>query len=101
MIFTYLAVTSGKSYFSEDDVVPLLLPVNTFVKVVPSFETDITKLFCRSFPLYQAISTLETVFCTPKSALIHEPIALFDHLVLRLLSMAFPGGVGESLPLWQ
>ena len=35
---TNLAVTLvGKLYFSADRVVPLLLPVNTFVKLLPSF----------------------------------------------------------------
>jgi hypothetical protein len=38
-------VPPGKTYVSNERVVPLLLPVNTFVNVVPSFETDITKLF--------------------------------------------------------
>ena len=63
-----VVILVGKLYFSADRVVPLLLPVNTFVKVVPSFETDITKLFTRGFPLYQAISTLQILFCPPKSA---------------------------------
>jgi hypothetical protein len=59
VILTNLAVTFvGKLYVSADRDVPLLLPVNTFVKLVPSLETDITKLFTRRFPLYQAISTL-------------------------------------------
>src|SRR5712692_1118472 len=58
----------GKLYCSADRVVPLLLPVNTFVKLVPSFETDITKVFSRRFPLYHATSTLQIVFCAPKSA---------------------------------
>src|SRR5690349_7525130 len=48
---TNLAVTFvGKLYVSADRVVPLLLPVNTFVKLVPSLDTDITKLFTRRFP---------------------------------------------------
>src|SRR5437588_4433770 len=67
VILTKLAVTLGKAYFSADRVVPLLLPVNTFVKLVPSLETDMTKSFTRRFPLYQAISTLQIVFCPPKS----------------------------------
>ena len=47
VILTYLPeVFAGKLYFSDDKVVPLLFPVNTFVKAVPSFETDITKLLC-------------------------------------------------------
>src|SRR5690348_11374721 len=65
---TNLAVTLvGILYVSADRDVPLLLPVNTFVKLVPSLEADITKLFTRRFPLYQAISTLQIVFCTPLS----------------------------------
>src|ERR1700693_5396136 len=69
VILTYLPVVPpGKIYVSEERVVPLLLPVNTFVKVVPSFETDITKLFCRVFPLYHAITTLQMFMFDPKSA---------------------------------
>jgi hypothetical protein len=42
---TYLPVVPpGKTYVSNERVVPLLLPLKTFVKEVPSFETDITKL---------------------------------------------------------
>src|SRR5947209_5413012 len=67
VILTKLAVTLGIAYFSTDRVVPLLLPVNTFVKLVPSLETDMTKSFTRRFPLYHAISTLQIVFCPPKS----------------------------------
>ena len=36
-------VFAGKLYLSGDKVVPVLFPVNTGVKVLPSFETDITK----------------------------------------------------------
>ena len=99
VILTYLPVVPpGKRYVSGERVVPLLLPVNTFVKVVPSFETDITKLFCRVFPLYHAISTLQMFIFDPKSAWIHEPIPGFDHLVLRLLSKTLAGRF-PSLPL--
>src|SRR5437899_9779007 len=66
---TYLPVVPpGKTYVPGERVVPLLLPVNTFVKLVPSFETDITKLFCRVFPLYHPISTLQMFIFDPKSA---------------------------------
>ena len=66
---TYLALVAGMTYFSEFSVVPLLLPVNTFVNVVPSVDVEITKLFCLSLPLYHAIFTLQIFLLEPKSAL--------------------------------
>jgi hypothetical protein len=56
---TYLALVDGMVYFSEFNVVPLLLVVNTLVNVVPSVDVAITKLFCLVFPLYHAMSTLQ------------------------------------------
>jgi hypothetical protein len=96
VIFTYRADTSWKEYFSNSAVVPLLLPEYTLAKAVPSEETEITKLFVLVSPLYHAISTLQIPFCCPKSAPIHEPIQLLDHLVLRLLSMVFSGTLPSS-----
>src|SRR5438093_3871228 len=86
-------------YFSEFNVVPLLLPVNLLTNVVPSVDVAIAKLYCLSFPFYHAISTLQIFLVVPKSARIHEPTPGFDHLVLRLLSSTFEGGYPASLPL--
>ena len=58
---TYLALVDGMVYFSEFNVVPLLLVVNTLLNVVPSVDVAITKLFCLVFPLYHAMSTLQMV----------------------------------------
>src|SRR3954463_5448284 len=56
VIFRYLiAEILEKLYLSDEVVFPLLVPSYIFEKVVPSLETDITKLYCRSSPLYQAI----------------------------------------------
>src|SRR5213594_3376792 len=62
VIRTYLACVSVMSYLSTAVVVPLLLPEKTLVKLLPSFETAIVKVFCLSFPLNQLIFTLQTVF---------------------------------------
>ena len=83
-------------YFSEFSVVPLLVPLSLLTNVVPSVEVDIAKLYCLSFPLNHAISTLQIVFVVPRSARIHEPAPGFDHLVLRLLSRTFEGGLPVS-----
>ena len=96
VIFTYLALVKEMMYFSEFSVVPLLLPLSLLTNVVPSVEVAIAKLYCLSFPLYHAISTLQIVFFAPKSARIHEPTSGFDHLVLRLLSIALEGGLPVS-----
>src|SRR5919206_3355918 len=96
VISRYLVVeSSGNVYLSDEVVLPLLIPSYTFEKVLPSFDTDITKLYCRSLPLYQAISTLQMVFCAPKSILIQEPTPSCDHRVPRLLSLTF-GGMASS-----
>jgi hypothetical protein len=86
-------------YFSEFNVVPLLVPVSLLTNVVPSVEVAIAKLYRLSFPLNHAISTLQIVLVVPKSARIHEPIVGFDHFVLRLLSRTFEGGEPVSNPL--
>ena len=89
---TNLAWVEEKMYFSEFNVVPLLIPVNLVLKVVPSVDVAIEKVYRLSFPFHHAISTLQIFLVVPKSARIHEPNPGFDHLVLRLLSMAFEGG---------
>ena len=43
---------------------PVLFPENIFVKVVPSAEVEITKLYWRDVPSVQAIPTLQIDFCT-------------------------------------
>ena len=74
-------------------VVPELFPVNTLLKLVPSVETDIIKLYCLEAPSAQAMSTLQTDFCTPKSTCIQGLTMNVEyHLVLKLLSMALVGG---------
>ena len=72
--------------------------MNLGVNVVPSVEVDMTKLFVRDAPLYQAMSREETVFADPRFAVINDPIPSSDHLVPRLLSNAFEGML-PSLPL--
>src|SRR5919106_3147530 len=63
IILMYLpSVPAGILYFSKDEVVPLLCPENLFAKLVPSLDTEITKLFCLSVPRYHAISTLHILF---------------------------------------
>ena len=84
------------TYFSEFRVLPLLVPLSLLTNVVPSVEVAIAKLYFLSFPLNHAISTLQIVLVVPKSARIHEPTSGFDHLVLRLLSIAFEGGLPVS-----
>jgi hypothetical protein len=92
VILTNLAsIPIGILYFSNDEVVPLLLSENIFVNEMPSSDTEIVKLFCLGLPRYQAISTLHMLFFDPRSACIQEPLPLFDQRVLRLLSMAFTG----------
>ena len=78
---------------------PLLIPVKTLVKDVPSFETDITKLTVLSFPLYQAILTLQMALSLLKSTVIDDPMPKSDHLVLRLPSIALVAGLPAWLPL--
>jgi hypothetical protein len=85
-------------YLSEFRVVPLLVPVNLVVNVVPSIDVAITKLYRLSLPFHHAMSTLQILLVVPKSARIHEPIPGLDHLVLRLLSITFDGGEPASLP---
>jgi len=73
-------------------LVPELFPVNTLLKLVPSVETDITKLYCLEAPSAQAMSTLQTDFCAPKSSCIQGLVVNVEyHFVLRLLSMALVG----------
>ena len=55
-------------------------------------------MFVRDAPLYQAISTEETVFADPRFAVINDPTPRLDHLVPRLPSNAFEGKL-PSLPL--
>ena len=45
------------------------------------------------------MSTLQMFLVDPKSTRIHEPIQGLDHLVPKLLSMAFEGGFPVSEPL--
>ena len=57
IILTYLpSVPAGNVYFSVDVVLPLLVPVNLFVNVLPLSETDMTKLFSLKLPRYHATS---------------------------------------------
>jgi hypothetical protein len=79
-------------YFSEFNVVPLLVPVNLLANEMPSVDVAMAKLYRLSFPFHHAISTLQIFLLVPKSARIHEPNPGFDHLVLRLLSRTFEGG---------
>lgn len=83
---TYLASVKENVYFSEFNVVPLLVPLKTVEKEDPSVDVAMTKLLVLWFPENHAISTLQMVSVDPKSIRIHEPIPRFDHLVLRLLS---------------
>ena len=92
VILRYLALVSSKLYFSGLSVEPLLLLLDILENFTPSFDADITKLFCLSFPLYHAILTLQIFLLVPKSSCIHEPTPLLDHLVLRLLSRTFEPG---------
>src|SRR5881628_3032895 len=89
MIFISLAVIFLKLYVSGERVVPLLLPERTFVKVVPSLDADIMKLYDLSLPLYQATSILQMAFSLPKSLSIDEPRPLLVHLVRTSLSITF------------
>src|SRR5215469_16777240 len=52
-------------YFSKESVVPLLLPVKAFLKVLPSEETEIIKLCFNTFPRYQAIFTSQIFILDP------------------------------------
>ena len=62
----------------------MLVPENTVVNVVPSVEVDMTKLFVRDAPLYQATSREVTVFADPRFAVINDPTPRLDHLVPKV-----------------
>jgi hypothetical protein len=87
-----LALVSAISYFSKLSVEPLLFELNTFANFIPSVEVDITKLFCRSFPLYHAMLMSQTLLLVPKSTCTHEPTPLFDHRVSKLSSRTLEPG---------
>ncbi len=88
----YRVLVSTILYFSRFSVEPVLFELSTFVKATPSFEVDITKLFCLSFPLNQATLTSQTLLTVPKSSCIHDPTPLLDHLVSKLSSTTFVTG---------
>src|SRR5262245_5423724 len=98
MTRTKRADVSAKSYSSRAVVVPLLLPVKTVLKLVPSLDTAIWKSFVRTLPRYQAIANEQRVFAAPRSSCIHEPLPRFDHRVPRLPSSVFAGTL-PSLPI--
>ena len=87
----------GIAYLSGDVVFPLLVLRNFSENEVPSTDDEITKLFCRTSPRYQEISTLQIFFFDPKSSWIQEPIPRLDHLLLRLPSRTLEGTL-PSLP---
>ena len=76
-----LLSTSVRSYVSNASVVPLLVPLRTSVKVVPSSEVDITKLYDLSSPLSQATPILQTGSTEPKSACMKVPNPSSSHFV--------------------
>ena len=92
VICRFLEAMSGRSYLSDSEEVPLLEFITRGFQDSVSFETDIVKLMTRSFPLYQAISILHRNLSAPKSKVMNEPKPRFDHLVLKLLSIAFLAG---------
>ena len=58
--------------------------MNLGANAVPSAEVDMTKLYVWDAPLYQAISTEETVFADPRFAVINDPTPRLDHLVPKV-----------------
>src|ERR671918_3219926 len=68
-------------YLSADVVFPVLEAETMSLKLVPSLETDMTKLYDLTSPLYQAMSIAHNIFLIPKSSWTNEPTALLAHLV--------------------
>jgi hypothetical protein len=62
VILTYCAEWSGILYLSEDVICPVLFTLAISLKITPSFEVDITKLYALSSPLYHAISISHKTF---------------------------------------
>ena len=71
----------------------------TFLKFLPSSETEITNSYDLDSPLYHVTSTLHKGMDVPRSTWAYDPISLLDHLVTGFLSTVLDTWYVELWPL--